>query len=169
MNLSYQEYLPADFDAQSKVWVYQCNRILTMQEALETEAQIESFVAEWASHGDQVKAAGFLFFGQFLILMADETVTTVGGCSTDGSMRFVKSLEKTFSVNFFDRTSLAFVIKDKVQLLPYSQVQYALDNKFTSPDTLYFNNLVATKQELENNWLVPLKESWLKDRLAIPV
>jgi hypothetical protein len=66
----------------------------------------------------------------------------------------------------FDRTTLAFVVKDKVQLLPLSQLQYSADNGFISADTLYFNNLVSTKQELENNWIIPVSKSWLNTRIS---
>jgi len=68
-------------------------------------------------------------------------------------------------VHLFDRQSLAFVVKDKVQLLPYTQLAYAVENGFIGPDTLYFNNTVQTKSELENNWIIPVKNSWLKNRV----
>lgn len=167
MNLQYKELLPADFDPASRVWVYQASRLLTMSEALDAEERLNSFAEQWQSHGADVKAAGLLFFGQFVILIADETHAGVSGCSTDSSVRFIKLLEAAYGINLFDRTSLAFVIKDKVQVLPYAQLQYALDNGFITPDTLYFNNLVANKAELENKWIVPLRESWLKDRVKL--
>lgn len=168
MNLNYKELLPAHFDPSSRVWVYQASRLLTMQEALEVEEKLNHFAEQWQSHGAAVTAAGFLFFGQFVLLMADEKEATVSGCSTDSSVRFIKSLEADYKVSFFDRTSLAFVINNKIQLLPYAQIQYAVDHGFVNSNTLYFNNLVSNKYELENNWIIPLKESWLKDRIQIP-
>ena len=66
----------------------------------------------------------------------------------------------------FDRLNLTFVIKDKVQLLPMPQLQYAFDNRFITAETLYFNNLVQTKQELEEKWLVAVKDSWLAKRIV---
>jgi len=66
----------------------------------------------------------------------------------------------------FDRTSLAFVVKDKIQLLPLSQLQYAADNGFIGANTLYFNNLVQTKKELEEQWIIPVKDSWLAKRVS---
>lgn len=69
----------------------------------------------------------------------------------------------------FDRTTLAFVIKDKVQLLPLAQLQYAFDNGFINSDTLYFNNLVQTKEELESNWIIPVKDSWLSKKIVVHV
>ncbi|MEI2749346.1 MAG: hypothetical protein V9E88_11370 [Ferruginibacter sp.] len=97
--------------------------------------------------------------------MADETATGVSGCSTDSSVRLVKEIEKKFNVDLFNRQNLAFIIKDKIQQIPLSQLEYALENNFISIDTPYFNNTVLSKAELENNWIIPMKNSWLKSRL----
>jgi hypothetical protein len=69
----------------------------------------------------------------------------------------------------FDRTTLAFVIKDKIELLSISQLTYAFDNGFLQPETFYFNNMVQTKEELENNWITPIKNSWLRKRFDLKV
>lgn len=169
MNLSYKQLLPADFAPGSRVWVYQSSRLFAMGEALQIEELLEHFVKNWKSHGDEVKGAAYLFFGQFIILVADEKATGVSGCSTDSSVRLIKEIEKLYKVNLFDRQSLAFVIKDKIQLLPLLQLNYAVENNFITADTLYFNNTVLTKEELENKWLIPVKESWLSKRLPLDI
>ena len=169
MNLDYKYLLDGNFHSDSRVWIYQCNRLFTLNEALEIEELLKEFVMEWKSHGVPVKGEAHLFFGQFIVLIADETATGVSGCSTDGSVRLIKDIEQRFDANMFDRTTLAFVIKEKVQLLPLNQLQYAFDNGFLSGDDLYFNNLVQTKEELENKWIVPVKNSWLKSRVKMNI
>lgn len=165
-SLAFKHLLPEDFSPSSKVWIYQSSRRFTMSEALEIEDLLQQFVSSWNSHGTPVKGYANLFFGQFIVLMADETATGVSGCSTDSSVRLIKQIENTFHVHLFDRLSLAFIIKDQIQLLPLAQLSYAVDNQFITPDTLYFNNLAATRNDLENNWIVPLKDSWLTTRLS---
>ena len=166
MNLEYKHLLENNFHSDSRVWVYQSSRLFALSEALEIELMLKNFAAEWKSHGVPVKGAGYLFFGQFIILMADETATGVSGCSTDSSVRLIKNIEQSFGVNMFDRLNLAFVINDKVQLLPMTQLQYAFDNQFINADTLYFNNLVQTKEELEENWQIPIRQSWLAKKIS---
>jgi hypothetical protein len=161
MNLEYKYLLDGNFHPDSRVWIYQSNRLFTINEALEIEELLKEFANDWKSHGVKVKGAAYLFFGQFIILVADETATGVSGCSTDSSVRLVKDIEQHFHVNMFDRMTLAFVVKDKIQLLPLSQLQYAFENGFVTGDTLYFNNLVQTKGELESKWIIPVKDSWL--------
>ena len=167
MNFEYKHLLDEGFSPDSRVWIYQSSRLFTLQEALEIEEILQKFTGSWQSHGTPVKGAAYLFFGQFLVLMADETAAGVSGCSTDSSVRLIKSLEQTYRVDLFDRTMLAFVINDKVQLLPLAQLSYAVENNFLDGETLYFNNLVQTKHELEENWIIPVKDSWLKNRIRL--
>ena len=165
MNLEYKHLLPSEFASDSRVWIYQSSRLFTLDEALEMEDALNEFSASWLSHGLEVQGWANLLFGQFLVIMADESNTGVSGCSTDSSVRFVKSLGEKYGVDFFNRTSLSFLVNEKIQQLPLSQLSYAFENGFIKPDTLYFNNLVQTKAELENNWIIPVKNSWLSSRL----
>ena len=166
MNLQFQNLIPADFNDNSKVWIYQCNRIFTLSEALEIEELLENFTKTWLSHGAKVTGYSNLFFGQFIILIADETATGVSGCSTDSSVRLIKNIEQDYNVNLFERQMLAFVVKEKIQLLPMEQLNYAIENNFINSETLYFNNTVETKQELLNKWIIPVKETWLAKRFS---
>lgn len=169
MNLEYKHLLPTEFPGNSRVWVYQSNRLFTLSESLEVESLLNNFCTEWRSHGDKVNAFANLFFGQFIVLMTDESGVAVSGCSTDGSVKFIKQLGSRFGVDFFNRTNLAFIVKDKVELLPLGQLQYALDNNFINADTLYFNNTILTKKELEESWIIPVKNSWLGKKMGVAV
>jgi hypothetical protein len=168
MNFNYRELLPEEFDASSRVWIYQSSRLFSITEAFQIEDMISEFLESWNSHGVPVKGYANLFFGQFILLMADERASMISGCSTDSSVRLMKEMETRFQVQLFDRQLLAFFIKDKVQLLPFSQLAFAVSNGFIQPETLYFNNTVLTKTELENNWIIPVKDSWLASRISFP-
>jgi hypothetical protein len=167
MNIEYSELLPEGFDENSRVWIYQANRTFTLSEALHIEDILKSFTDSWNSHGTPVKGYANLFFGQFIVLIADETAHGVSGCSTDSSVRIIKEIEKLFHVNMFDRLLLAFLIKERVQVIPMSQLPYAIENNFIEPSTLYFNNTVLNLKQLRENWLQPVKESWLAKKFAI--
>lgn len=161
----WKRIIPETFSDESRVWIYQCNRTLRISEALELEPMLEDFVATWTSHGAKVKGYGNLLFGQFIIIMADEAQTGVSGCSTDSSVRLIKQVETRFQVSLFNRTDLAFIIKDKVEVIPMAQLDHALRFGFVGPDTTYFNNTVLTKKDLLAKWMIPVKESWLASRL----
>ena len=167
MNFNYKELLPTDFAADSRVWIYQSNRIFSIAEALQIEDLLNDFAKDWKSHGTPVKGYGNLLFGQFVVLMADESATGVSGCSTDSSVRLIKQIEQLYNVNMFDRLLLSFIVKEKVQMLPLSQFDYAVENNFINAESIYFNNVVQTKQELENNWMIPVSKSWLAKKLTV--
>lgn len=141
--------------------------MFTLGEVLEVEKIVDAFIEQWNAHGQPVKGFGTVFFGQFIILIADETQIGVSGCSTDSSVRMIKEIEKAFNVTLFDRQLLAFVRKDKVEMLPLSQLNYAISNNFIDGETLYFNNTVLTLADLRKNWLIPVKETWLSKKLAL--
>jgi hypothetical protein len=168
MNLAFEEHIPEDFHPTSRVWVYQASRLFTISEALNIEPLLNQFAASWNSHGVKVKGYANLLFGQFIILMADETATGVSGCSTDSSVRLIKQIEEMTKVDMFNRQMVALFVKDKIQLLPLNQLNYAVENGFITPETLYFNNLVATKQELLDNWIIPVSKSWLSKKIKFP-
>ena len=166
MKVHLPNILPANFHPQSKVWIYQSNRLFTMPEIFQIEPFLENFADNWQSHGARVKGFATVLYGQFIVIMADESATTVGGCSTDSSVRVIKEIENTYQVSMFNRTNLAFVIKEKIQLLPLSQVNYAIENGFIDADTLFIDNNVPDKQSLLNRWIIPVKESWLAKKLT---
>lgn len=165
MNINFNDLVPADFNDSSHVWVYQSNRIFNLSEAIEIEELLKNFAYSWKSHGAPIKGYGNLFFGQFIIFMADETASGVSGCSTDTSVRLIKNIEKDFQVDMFDRQMLAFIIDERIQLLPLSQINNSLENGVITKETLYFNNTILTKKELLKKWIIPVKKSWLAMRM----
>ena len=167
MNLEFEQQIPTGFDNSSRVWIYQSSRMFFISEALQIEEMLEQFVEGWKSHGATVKGYANLFFGQFIVIMADESATGVSGCSTDGSVRIIKEIESLFNIQLFDRQTLAFFVKEKIQLLPMSQLDYAVKNDFINAETLYFNNTVLTKKEMLEKWILPVKDSGLAKRINL--
>lgn len=165
MNLNFQYLIPAEFDDNSRVWVYQSTRQFDVTESLQIEDTLQNFCKDWNSHGSTVKGYANLFFGHFIIIMADESQTKVGGCSTDSTVRLIKTIEQDFNVQLTDRLLLAFIIKERIQLLSLEEINLALEDTFITGDTLYFNNTILTKKDLMNKWIIPVRESWLAKRI----
>jgi hypothetical protein len=165
MDLDFKEHLPEDFADSSRVWIYQSSRLFFISEALEMEDMLNDFAAGWKSHSEPVKGYANLFFGRFIVLMADETATGVSGCSTDSSVHLIKAIEEKYKVQMFERQNLAFIVKDKIEVIPLNQLEYAAENNFINAGTLYFNNTVLSKKEMIEKWIIPVKDSWLAKRV----
>lgn len=166
MNFHFQDLIPKDFDDNSRVWIYQCNRPFTVSEAIEIEELLQNFTNSWNSHGNPVKGFANLFFGQFIIFIADETAADVSGCSTDTSVLVIKNIEQDYNVNLFDRLTLAFAINERIQLVPMAMLNYEIDNGVVTAETLYFNNTVLNKKDLLEKWIIPAGSSWLAKRFS---
>ncbi|HSU27622.1 MAG TPA: hypothetical protein VLJ68_04520 [Chitinophagaceae bacterium] len=163
-----KHYLPeGNFSNDSRTWIYQSNRPFSIAESLEIAIRIKQFAAEWRSHGNPVKGSAWILFDRFIIIMADERATGVSGCSTDSSIRMIRDFEQQYGLTMFDRKSLAFWIEEKIELVPFEEIQKAYDSGMISPETLYFNNLVQTKEEFEKNWITPVKNSWLATKIRV--
>lgn len=165
MNIS--SLLPNDFPPSSRVWIFQAGRPFSAEEIRMIDEQLLQFYLQWTAHEVPVKGWAKLLFGQFVVVIADEGHTHVSGCSTDSMVRVIKSLERQFNTPFFDRMTLTFLKGDKAEMLPMNQVSYALEKGFLTPETPFFNNTVTTLAQLQEDWIVPLKDSWLGEKLGV--
>lgn len=167
MNVNFQSLIPDDFSDDSRVWIYQCSRSFTIDEVIILDELLTDFSSSWKSHGAPVKGFAKIFFGQFIVIMADEKATGVSGCSTDSSVKVIKSIEQDHKVHLFQREDLAFIAREHVLAIHLSKLNEAFEAGIINEETLYFNNTVPDKYQLLNNWIIPLRSSWLAKRFAI--
>lgn len=147
---------------KARVWIYQSDRKFSEKETQELESGSQQFAEKWAAHGTGLTASAKVFHDQFLVLAVDESAHGASGCSIDSSVAFVKQAEQRFGVNFFDRTKVAFLLKDEIYLESIQNLKNKIEVGEIAKDTLTFNNLVATKEEMKDNWLSPAQDTWLE-------
>ena len=103
MTVELKTILPENFHPMSKTWIYQSNRTFTLPELFQAEEILEAFTDNWKSHGAPVKGFATILYGQFIVIMADESQTGVGGCSTDSSVHIIKQIEVMNNVQMINR------------------------------------------------------------------
>ena len=146
----------------SRVWIYQSDREFTAKEVELISGKAEEFINQWTRHGDDLKGSFTIKYNQFLILAVDESFNDVSGCSIDSSVRFIQGLENELKLDLMDKMNITFKDNDNINLVKLSDFQkFAKEQKVTS-ETIVFNNMVSTKEDFENNWEIPAKESWHK-------
>jgi hypothetical protein len=145
----------------SRIWIYQADRNLNSAETKQIQQTLDSFTQTWDAHGNTLSAAAEVRHQRFIILAVDEEKAGVSGCSIDKSVALMKQLESEFGIQLFDRLSIAY--RDGEQIKTFRKADFAklMDNGGINEDTIIFNNLVQTYAELENNWEITVKESWL--------
>ncbi len=151
---------------KARVWVHQSDREFTDVELLEIDKNIRLFLANWKGHGRELKSAYTVIYKRFIVMSVDESFASVGGCSIDESMQFVQFLEKTLNLTLTNRLLISYKQNDRVEVVPMNEFKQAISEGIINKNTIVYNNLVATKKELETNWEVPLKDSWHKRFLA---
>ncbi|NEN24352.1 ABC transporter ATPase [Cryomorpha ignava] len=145
----------------AKVWIYQASKPFTESEAAKIDDTCTTFVEKWSAHGNNLIADCQLFFNQFICLFVDETGFSASGCSIDSSVHFIKSLEKEYSVSLLNRTDVAYISENgEVKIIDMHGLKDAFEAGEISNKTLVFNNLIRTREEMDNNWLIPISESW---------
>ena len=144
----------------SKVWIYQCNREFSENELREIKNKSGLFIEQWTSHSKQMNACIEIFYNRFIVIAADETTAPASGCGIDKSVHFIKQVEKDYSVNLFDRMLVAYKNGDAVESCDLRQFETLIANGKVSENTIVFNNLVTSRQEMETAWEVPLQNSW---------
>jgi hypothetical protein len=145
----------------NRVWVYQADRFLSDQEVGEMDSLIAEFSSKWTAHGSALAARGEIRGNLFLILEVNEELARVTGCSIDKSVYFIKGLEQQFSVGFFDRTKVAFRDENgEVKLVNRKEFAELVSMDKVNADTIVFNNLIQSAEELDSQWEIPFKASW---------
>jgi hypothetical protein len=61
-----------------------------------------------------------------------------------------------------NKMNITFKDNDIINLAKLSDFQRFVNERKVTSETIVFNNLVNTKEDFENNWEVPARESWHK-------
>jgi hypothetical protein len=151
---------------QARVWIYQASRPLTGEELMPLLARLAAFVEDWTSHGQQLAASAQFLHQQFLVIGLDEAVAGASGCSIDASVRFVQELEQRLGVKLLEKSRMAFLTNGELSLFTRPELRAAIAAGQVQADTLYFNNTLTTKGELDAQWPAPAGETWLASYFA---
>jgi hypothetical protein len=152
----------------SRVWVYQSNRILNDAEVNEINKMAQHFIPGWDAHGAILSSSITVHHHLFIVIAVDEQVTQISGCAIDKSVAFIKRVEQQLNINCFDRMNVAYQKNGMIEICSMQEFQTLINDGKVDDQTLVFNNLVSTKNELDSNWQIPLHKSWHKRLLSTP-
>ena len=88
---------------QSRVWVFQSNRMMSPDEQSSIDDAVKHFVQKWSTHGVQMLASHILFHNCFVVIAADEQKQAASGCSIDSFTALFKAFGTQYNLSFFDR------------------------------------------------------------------
>lgn len=149
-----------DLTESARVWIYQANRSFTKEEIEELKNRLESFIEQWTAHGANLKASFEIRYKRFIIIALDQEFNVASGCSIDASVRFIQQLEQDFNVTLLDKMNVSYRQGDFIAYKPLIDFKKMAKQKAVSQNTIVFNNLVTNKEEYQNYWEVPARDSW---------
>ncbi|WP_395627637.1 ABC transporter ATPase [Daejeonella sp.] len=144
----------------SRIWIYQSDRILKQEEEAAILQVLEEFTSNWQAHGHNLAALGEVIYHKFIILSVDEQIAGATGCSIDKSVALMKDIEQKFNINLFDRFQIAFKLHDELICCGKEEFEEMIKNQHVNENTIVFNNLIQTRKELKTSWQIPFKNSW---------
>jgi len=144
----------------SRVWVYQANRIFTSIELTELDEILSGFNASWQAHGTNLNSAIEVFYDQFIVFFVDQQAQEATGCSIDKSMGVVKLIQQKLSVDLLNRLNLTYRIGADISTIRMEDFQTKAKSGEISNSTIVFNNLVETKADFLTNWETTAGNSW---------
>ncbi len=157
-----------DMNSNSRVWIFQSTEFLEFEKVERISARLMNFLDDWKAHGNDLNASFTIIYDRFIVVSLDEASYQATGCSIDKLVQKIQSLESELGISLLDRTQIAYRDHNKmIDTAHMMDFRAALENGDLNANTIVFNNLVATKGEMEANWETAIQNSWHRDWLPV--
>jgi hypothetical protein len=154
MNIATFTQKHTEYPNSSRVWVYQTDRKLSVEEQAKIQVEMKAFTQQWAAHGKGLKASSGVLFESLLVLIVDQSQEAASGCSIDSSVHFIKALGVKYGFDCFNRNAIAYV---KEGNLAFTNLQ-DLDK---AKGAQVFNLATSTFGDIKENFVLNFEESAL--------
>ncbi len=154
-------YIPFEnLPQESRIWIYQSSRKFSDEEVTDIEKDLMQFIENWSAHGTSLEASFIIKYNRFIIIAVNQEFHPATGCSIDSSVGFIQNLEQKYSVDLLDKMNVAFKQGEFITYKTLLEFKKLAKDKSVSENTIVFNNLVNTIEELNEGWEIPASESW---------
>ena len=150
----------SEITEEAKVWVYPSSRKFYPNEIDGIENKVKTFLENWKSDDKNFKTSYKFLYNRFIVLFADIENTTLTNSDVDASVSFILGLQQEYEVELLDKMNACFKQGEYVQYKELKDFKKLLKNKAVTGKSIIFDNLITTKVDFDNNWEIPLEESW---------
>lgn len=160
-------FIPFDeLKESSRIWIFQANRKLNQQEKNTISEVLKNFTSQWKAHNNPLNSSFTIDNDLHLVIGVDLSVNEATGCSIDALTHQIQQLGRMLDIDFFDRKAIAYEDAEAVEVVHFANLKKAVDEGDIQEQTLIYHNLIQSKGEMQDNWRVPAKESWIKRYLG---
>lgn len=154
-------YIPFEnLPEESKIWIYQSNRKFSDDEIAVISSDLQLFVENWAAHGTSLEASFIIKYNRFIIIAVNQEVQVATGCSIDASVQFIQNLEQKYEVDLLDKMNVTFKQGEFITHKTLLEFKKLAKDKSVSENTIVFNNLVNSIEEMNESWEIAAVDSW---------
>jgi hypothetical protein len=146
----------------ARLWIFQAERKFTGEELTIISSHLELFTNGWSAHGQPLESSFQIRDDRFIILAVNENFQQASGCSIDDSSQAIRKISNLINQDLFRRDIVSFMLGDKIEVVKLSDLKNLCKNGLWNENTLTFNTLAVDKKQLESEWLIPAKNTWLK-------
>ncbi|MDC0177643.1 ABC transporter ATPase [Polaribacter sp.] len=144
----------------AKVWVYPSSRKFYPNEIEGIESKIKYFIENWKSDNENFKASYKFLYNRFVVFFADDENATLTSLDIDNSVSFILKLQQDYDVELLDKMNACFKQGEFVQYKELKDFKKLIKNRAITAKNIIFDNLINTKIDFENNWEIPIEDSW---------
>lgn len=147
-----------NLDANAKIYIYPSNQKFHPNQLDEINNLLNLFTENW-SQRHTINASATIKHQRFIIFgINDETPITTE--ILDEMVGFILEIQMAYDVVLIDKLNVCFKQGAYIQYKDVKEFKTLIKNKSVNKDTIVFDNLINTKEELDHNWEIPASESW---------
>jgi hypothetical protein len=146
---------------EAKIWVFPSSRKFYPQEIETISTTIEEFLNQWQNKNLAITCSFVIKYDRFIIITANDTFEALSLEAHDALTALILKIEHQYDVLLMDKINVCYKQGEFVQYKDLKAFKKLIKAKAVSEKTIVFNNMITVKEELEYNWEVNIKDSWL--------
>ena len=142
----------------AKVFLYPSNKKFYPELLKEIDRKVKDFVTQWAL-ANEIEAGFEIKYQRFIVIAINQSkpITTR---IIDDLVSFIFKLQITHDIELLDKLNVCFKQGEHVQYKEVKEFKKLIKNKSVNTDTVVFDHLINTKEELNSDWELPAKDTW---------
>lgn len=146
---------------EAKIWVFPSSRKFYPQEIETISTTIEEFLNQWQNKNLAITCSFVIKYDRFIIITANDIFEALSLEAHDALTALILKIEHQYDVVLMDKINVCYKQGEFVQYKDLIAFKKLIKAKAVSEKTIVFNNLITVKEELEYNWEINIKDSWL--------
>ena len=151
----------AQLPADSRVWIFSADRVLSNDQQTQLLASVDGFLAQWGAHDMPLTAGREIRYDRFLFIAVDQQRVGPSGCSVDALVRQMKTLQQELGVELVDHAPVLFRRGDEIARVAREEFLALVADGEVSLDTTVFDNTLTRLGDVRDGcWETNAARTW---------